>query len=89
MSRKAISLSDLHDAISRLPNKTSDSGGRICRVAIWPPIGTAVPYNPDDPALEYTPPQYRTVDFEKRPALIDGVAVTAWFYHDVLVRVVV
>ena len=78
-----ISLSDLKTYAEKLPQRCDDGGHH--RLAIMPKMS---PYYDPQPRLcpEYHL-QGQTIVFQARRAKVHGVDVTAWFYHDVLVKV--
>jgi len=82
--RQAISLSDLKKYAEKLPASFDD--GRYYKMAIAPALS---PYYHVDPRLDMATIHYQTIEFRARRTRIDGVEVTAWFYHDVLVKVTV
>jgi hypothetical protein len=64
----------------KLPNKAS--AGPVYRVPVYRPIPLSL-----REYYEMGPVELEVIDFRAKPASIDGVEVTAWFYHDVLVKV--
>lgn len=83
--RTAISIADLQKYAEKLPRRVA---GSRYDMAICPHI-PSVYYNPSDPMPMWDRVEYSRITFHQRPARIDGVEVTAWYYHDILVKVCV
>ncbi len=84
--KNAITISDLHKYAEKLPKLQRDIDAPYRKVAMLPEMDIRyVDYA--DPYMRC--PEIRTITFEARHTKLDGVQVTAWYYHDVLVKVAV
>ncbi|MER8407011.1 hypothetical protein NKH16_20145 [Mesorhizobium sp. M1307] len=84
MSRASISISDLQQYAERLPsNVRGHRDGHRIRMPVHS-ISSAryQDYNAPIEAM-----QFHTIEFHSRPTTVDGVSATAWYYHDILVKV--
>lgn len=81
--RQAISLSDLIKYADKLPARFD---GKYYRMSYM-----HEPFRPysihDEMVGAYT--HYNTLEFRQERTKVNGVPATAWYYHDVLVKVCV
>ncbi|MER8591853.1 hypothetical protein [Mesorhizobium sp. M0598] len=85
--RASISLSDLQRYVERLPStKRNPRDGPVVRMAIQPDLDYLYRHSPNHP-MHYEMMTVSTIEFHCRPTKVNGVECTAWYYHDILVKV--
>ncbi len=78
-----ITRQELDEAIKRLPDRKAD--GRYYQVPIRPSMDRYV--SEYDPGRCYDMCHMRTIAFEIRTTMVEGVPMQGFFYHELLVKV--
>jgi len=86
MSRPAITLETLQRLADKLPKTAREMNGRSYRVPFY--AASMPPLSPND-YHDYGPVDVTTITFHAEYTTIRDCNAIAWFYHDVLVKVVV